>query len=101
MTTSRPRIRKQRTAPAATDPLAVFGSNVRSARFTQGRTQTDLALAARVSPQHISRIEDGAVNITMATMARIAAALGVALPILLAPLASPDCDKAATPSDNS
>ncbi len=53
-----------------------LGNSIRDARRTRGMTQTDLATAAAVQQAEISRIERGIGNPTVATLHRLAAALG-------------------------
>lgn len=75
------------------DHQTTFGRNVRELRFAQGRTQSDLAAAAKLSAQYIGQIEEGRINVTISSMRRIAAALAVELVILLQPSATPGCEK--------
>jgi len=97
-TKSRPRITKAgQVEPLPDDHQTSFGRNVRAVRFAQGWTQADLATAANLTHQYISRVEDGRVNITLASMRRIAAALGVQLVVLLVAPAPDEHDEAATP----
>ncbi len=54
-------------------------------RRSQGVTQERLAEMLDVPTQHISRIESGAQNLTLATVERIATALGVTASVVFTP----------------
>lgn len=57
-------------------PLAMrFGAAVRARRRDLGLSQADLAEAARLHEVQISRVETGAANVSMATIAALAVAL--------------------------
>ncbi len=61
-----------------------FGLALQSARKRRGWRQKDLADAAGVPQNHVSRIERGAISPSLATQERLAAALGVPLAELVA-----------------
>jgi len=69
---------------AQPDPLLVLlGERIRSLRKATGRSQEDLAHVAEVHRTYWSDLERGTRNPTVTTLARVAKALGVALPELL------------------
>lgn len=57
-------------------------------RRSRGVTQEVLAEMLDVPTQHVSRIESGAQNLTLATLERIATALGVTASVVFAPSAA-------------
>lgn len=61
-----------------------FGASLRAARVNAGLTQSDLAEVTGVEQKYISRIENGAVNMTLDTMAVLAKALGLDVKVFLA-----------------
>lgn len=61
------------------DPLARLGAAVRTLRRLRELTVQDLAEAVGVDKAHISRIERGQKTPSIATMARLASALGVSI----------------------
>lgn len=63
--------------------LHQFGENVRQARLARGWSQERLAEAADLDRTYISGIERGVRNPTLTTVARLAGALGMAVPDLL------------------
>jgi transcriptional regulator with XRE-family HTH domain len=54
-----------------------FGLALRDARLRAGLTQTDVAKRARVSQTYVSQVELGEQNVTLASMARLARAVGL------------------------
>lgn len=56
--------------------LQALGARVRSLRLAAGRSLQDLARLAELSPRFLSELEAGRGNISVARLARIAAALG-------------------------
>ena len=54
-----------------------FGLALRDARLHAGLTQTDVAKRARASQTYVSRVELGEQNVTLASMARLARAVGL------------------------
>ena len=62
----------------------VLGDEIREARLAARLTQEQLAFSARVSRNYISLLELGAKSPTVATLMRIASALGVRASGLLA-----------------
>ena len=59
------------------ESLAAFGAEVRALRKARQMTLAGLAEASGVSISHLSAIERGAVNMSLAMVSRIAAGLGV------------------------
>lgn len=53
-----------------------FGRNVKAARLKADMTQTDLAERCGLRQHHLSQIENGQLNITLGTMARLARTFG-------------------------
>lgn len=62
---------------------AQAGTEIRQAREERGLTQTALAIRLDVSPAYVSRLEAGQANMTVGSLARIAAALDADLGISL------------------
>ncbi|MBO6640318.1 MAG: helix-turn-helix transcriptional regulator [Roseitalea sp.] len=56
---------------------ARFGRAVRARRIAAGMSQEELALRLDADQAYVSRIEAGRMNVTLETVAAIAAALGV------------------------
>lgn len=65
-----------RDAELTADLQLAFGRNVKAARLKANMTQTDLADRCGIRQHHLSQIENGQLNLTLGTMARIAKALG-------------------------
>lgn len=63
----------------------LVGERVRALRKAKGWSQEGLAAKAKVSQGTLSRIENGAVDMRMDTLAFVALALGVQLHDLLLP----------------
>lgn len=61
----------------------LLGRNLREARLKAGLTQKELAAAASTTEAFVSQVENGARNVTLETMERLAGALGAAVPDLL------------------
>ena len=59
----------------AVDLLKRVGANVRVLRERRGLTQDHLAYVAGLATRHLQKIEAGQVNVTLRTIARLAAAL--------------------------
>lgn len=80
------RLRRPRRVPKEDpDELARnIGRKVAELRLAQGMTQQELATELRASVQWVSRIENGAENLTLATLAKVANALGVVVVDLFA-----------------
>ncbi|WP_051142600.1 helix-turn-helix domain-containing protein [Gryllotalpicola ginsengisoli] len=75
------------------EPAALFGVRLRRLRSSLGLTQEQLALLTGINPSNLGKIERGTANPSLATMTRIAVALGVDLGTLLSgvpPLPEPD-----------
>lgn len=64
----------------------LFAANMRRIRLEKELTQEKVAEAAGLHPNYISSVERGERNISILNIARIAAALGVGMPELLADL---------------
>jgi DNA-binding XRE family transcriptional regulator len=60
-----------------------FGRNVKAARLKANMTQTDLAERCGLRQHHLSQIENGQLNITLGTMARLARTFGEDVPTML------------------
>ena len=60
-----------------------FGLALRDARLHAGLTQTDVAKRARVRRTYISRVELGEQNLTLATMMRLARAVGLGVSLAI------------------
>lgn len=75
----RARLGEQLTVEAAAQ--AAIGREIAAARTTAKLSQKELAALAAVQQADLSRIERGAANPTIATVAKIAAALGAELSI--------------------
>jgi DNA-binding XRE family transcriptional regulator len=54
-----------------------FGLALREARLRAGLTQTEVAKRARVTQTYVSQVELGEQNVTLASMARLARAVGL------------------------
>jgi transcriptional regulator with XRE-family HTH domain len=65
------------------DPPYILGLNVMNLRAARGMTQAQLAAAIGVSQPRIAEVEAGDANPRLATLAKIAHALGVSLSELL------------------
>ena len=73
----------------ARDPLlSAFGGAVRSLRLARGLSQESLAEAARLHVTYVSSLERGRRNVSLVNIDRLARALGVDLPGLMAPVES-------------
>lgn len=75
-----PKRRPRAAKPGQADPVpgdlqALFGQNLRVARVRQNKTQAELAEAAGLTPQYVSKIEDGKINVTLDTMKKLATVL--------------------------
>ncbi len=75
-----PKRRPRAAKPGQAEPLpgdlqALFGQNLRIARVKQNKTQAELAEAAGLTPQYVSKIEDGKINVTLDTMKKLATVL--------------------------
>ena len=62
-----------------------FGSGVRASRRKLGISQEELALRIGADQAYVSRVEAGAMNVTLDTAAQFAAALETDVAALLAP----------------
>src|SRR5262245_1181019 len=66
--------------------LTAVGARVRALRLEAGLTVREFAERAALSPRFVNQLETGAGNISIAGLARAAAALGRSLPELVPPL---------------
>lgn len=73
-----------RPHPAMQDWRAKLGKNVRRFRQQRGLTQEQLAFEAEIDLTYVGGIERGKRNPSLLVMARIAEALSISLPKLLA-----------------
>jgi len=72
----RPRTPKPPTGETPPDDLqALFGQRLQAERIKQNKTQLDLAEAAGLTHQYVSKIEDGQINVTLDTMKKLATVL--------------------------
>ena len=79
--------------PAANkEALQLFGDTVHLHRSRLRLTQEDLAALSGLSRAHIGKIENGASNVTLGTILRLAAALEVKPTLLLEPFNSRPLD---------
>jgi transcriptional regulator with XRE-family HTH domain len=60
-----------------------FGLALRDARLRAGLTQRDVATRARVRQTYISRVELGDQNLTLASMVRLARAVGLGVSLAI------------------
>jgi transcriptional regulator with XRE-family HTH domain len=70
--------------PRRYEPQHALGAAIRKVRQERGLTQRQLAAKADVEPTWISRLENGSANPSIATLRRIAKALKLPLPELIA-----------------
>src|SRR5690242_1905961 len=61
----------------------MIGRQIRQIRLAQGRTLAEVAAGAGLTKGRLSQIENGKTNPPVATLTRIAGALGVTVPSLL------------------
>ena len=59
------------------DVLEGLGQRVRTARLKAGMTQENAAAEAEIDWRRWQRIEEGKANVTVKTLVRVAAALGI------------------------
>jgi transcriptional regulator with XRE-family HTH domain len=64
-------------APAAADGLVDLGERLRAIRLLRRRTLKDVATAAGVSESFVSQLERGRTGASVASLQRLAAALGI------------------------
>lgn len=65
---------------------AIFGRRLKVARLQRAMTLMEMAEATGISNQNISKIEHGRTNLTLATMARLAAVVGLDASEMIKPL---------------
>ncbi len=70
-------------APEENQLLAAIGREIRACRKRHGMTATELATAARISVGMVSKIENGVLSASLATLQMLSQALGVSLTSLL------------------
>ncbi len=59
------------------DLQALFGRNLKIARLKMKLTLEDVTLATGMSNQYLSKVENGRTNLTLATMKKLAAVVGL------------------------
>src|SRR5262245_60390723 len=69
--------------------LAAIGRRVGELRAARGWTQEQLAERLTVATRNLQAIERGQRNVTVGTLVRVAAALGVEVPVLFSPPSTP------------
>ena len=71
-----PKRRAPRQLPTAELPAddlqAIFGQNLKIARLKRAMTLMELAEAAGMNPAYVSQVENGARNLTLASMKKLA-----------------------------
>lgn len=82
-TAKRPRLNAQRATRMAEDGRNSFGQRMEARRHELKMTQSELGLAVGVDQSVISKIAKGSFNLRIATMSKIAEALGMDLVIEL------------------
>ncbi len=75
---------QRQSLPPEGDFLQLLGKRVRALRKRRAVTRKVLATDADVSERHLAQLESGEGNVSIVLLRRIAAALGVSLPELLA-----------------
>ena len=86
----KPAPRRLPTAELPPDDLqAIFGQNVKIARLKCAMTQEELAEATGINLTYIGKIEQGAKNVTLDTMRKLAVVLGLDLGVPFRPAPSP------------
>lgn len=76
-------------ARACAAAQALFGENFRRARMRAGLTQHDIEAHTGIKQAYVSQIEGGKQNLTLATMAILALAVGKEIRDMLKRLPSP------------
>ena len=69
---------------------AIFGRRLKTARLQRAMTLVEMADATGITNQSISKIEHGKTNLTLDTMARLAAVVGLDASEMLKPFESID-----------
>ncbi|WP_343306475.1 helix-turn-helix transcriptional regulator [Chitinophaga niabensis] len=69
----------------APDILILFGTNLRRIRKDKGFSQRELSSRCNIDNADISRMENGAINITLTTLQQLADAMDIAVWELLVP----------------
>src|SRR5579863_8536250 len=70
--------------PDANDIVAIFGTNLKTARLKMGLTQAQLAEAAGLLQQYVSLVESGKQNVTLTTAETLARVVNREVRTLLA-----------------
>lgn len=70
-------------SPSNKKELPYFAMNVRERRLKQGISRNTLAYRAKISPEHLTNIEEGRQLMRLPAYKRLAVALGYAVPPLL------------------
>lgn len=65
---------------------AIFGRRLKVARLQRAMTLMEMAEATGMTNQNISKIEHGKTNLTLGTMARLAAVVGLDVSEMIKPL---------------
>ena len=55
--------------------MRAVGGNIRSARLNAGLTKEETAAGSTIDVKHLQKIESGRINVTLKSLARIAATL--------------------------
>ena len=71
--------------PAPDDLQAIFGQNLKTARLKRGMTLVELASAVGMQFSSVSQIENGAMNVTLKTMKRLATVMNLDVRAMLQP----------------
>lgn len=69
--------------PVSPDLQVLFGQRLRTARLRANVTQADLGDQVGLTGPYISKVESGQINVTIATMQRLAEALGLDVAAML------------------
>lgn len=69
----------------APDILILFGTNLRRIRKDKGFSQRELSSRCNIDNADISRMENGAINITLTTLQQLADAMDIGVWELLVP----------------
>lgn len=69
----------------APDILILFGTNLRRIRKDKGFSQRELSSRCNIDNADISRMENGAINITLSTLQQLADAMDIGVWELLVP----------------
>lgn len=67
------------------DALILFGTNLRRIRKDKGFSQRELSSRCNIDNADISRMENGAINVTITTLQQLADAMDIGMWELLVP----------------